>query len=401
MTASPGYYPALQVVYEPEPSLCLPELPDHPGSEDIARAVNLLKEVIQDFPFIDEASRTNAIAALLTAVLRPAIPGPTPLALFDKPQSRTGASLLADLIARVATGRPAAMMTAPADEEEWAKTITALLLQGRSVVVIDNVIGRLYAPSLAAALTADTWRKRVLGVLTMVEIPARVTWMATGNNLEVGDEIAGRCYWIRMDAHMARPGARTNFLHPDLPAWVVQERGRILAAVLTLTRAWILAGRPKPTGIPQVGGFEKWRWFIGGILQNAGLKDFLGNLEQFHERSDINTRQWDSFLLSLQDHFPEGFTVKDVVTHLELERDPGQTSIADPETPLDEVLPDGIAGRNRDYRTVLGKAFSQREGRVFPSGVMLEKEIKRVHSAVRWKVKKVDKESGPGSFASP
>lgn len=390
VVSSPGYCSSLRVIYTPAPDLVPPEVPDRPEPENLARAVKLLNEILQDFPFSDEASRVNAIGTLFTAVLRPVISGHVPLALIDKPQAGTGATLLAEVIAVVATGRPGAMMTAPAEEGEWSKVITALLSQGRSVVVIDNVEGALFAPSLAAVLTSDTWRGRVLGESTMVDLPNRATWIATGNNIQMGGDLPRRCYWVRMDAHRARPWQRTDFLHPDLKAWVLQERGRILAAILTITRAWILAGMPKPTRVPQVGGFEGWRRFIGGILENAGLNDFLGNLEQFHERSDTNTSQWDAFLQSLLEHFPEGFTVKEVITHLDAEQDTEQRTFNEPELKLDEVLPDEVITRRGDYRKVLGKAFSKREGQVFPSGVVLERDVMRDHSAVRWRVKKGD-----------
>jgi hypothetical protein len=390
ITTSPGYYPAIQALYCPASDLVLPEIPDRPGPEDIARAVDLLKEVIQDFPFTSEASRVNAIGTFLTAVLRPVISGPALMALFDKPQPRTGASLLADLVARVATGRPGAMMTAPTNEEEWSKTITALLLGGRTVVVIDNVKVRLSSSALEMALTADTVRQRVLGKSTAPDLPARITWMATGNNVQMGDAIAYRSYWIQIDAHMARPGERADFLHEDIRTWVLQERSRILAAILTLARAWMQAGRPKPTGIPQIGGFERWRWVIGGILQNAGLTDFLDNYNQFHERSDVTTTLWDSFLLVLLKHFPGGFSTKEVVTRLEVERGNQQRSLMDPETMLDDVLPDDIAGKKGDLRTILGKAFAKRQGQVFPSGCVLVKDEKKTHQAVYWQIKKAD-----------
>jgi len=390
VTALPGYCPDLRVIYTPTPGLLVPAIPDRPEPEDLTRAVNLLKEVLRDFPFSDEASRVNAIGALFTAVLRPVIPGHVPLALIDKPQAGTGASLLAEVAAAVATGRPAPMMTAPAEEGEWSKAITALLSQGRTVVVIDNVEGRLFAPSLAAVLTGDTWRGRILGESTMVDLPNRATWIATGNNIQVGGDLPRRCYWVRMDAHNARPWQRTDFLHPDLKAWVLQERGRLLAAILTITRAWILAGKPKPTRAPLVGGFERWREVIGGILENAGLNDFLGNLEQFHERSDTNTTQWDAFLQVLGEIFPDSFTVKMVVDLLETVRDTQQGRLTDLELRLDEVLPEEITTRRGDYRTMLGKAFARKEGQVFPSGVLLMKDAKQTRRAVQWRVKKGD-----------
>ena len=196
-----------------------------------------------------------------------------------------------------------------------------------------------------------------------------------------------------MDAHQANPEQRSGFHHPDILEWVKEERGQILAAVLLLARAWIQEGRPIPNGIPQMGSFEKWRGVIGGILVNAGVEGFLGNLEQFRERSDILTTQWNSFLETLQDHFPGPFTVKEVTALLDSEeysrnsRDK-QSSFDSLKIPLTDVIPDDILLKDKDPGRAIGKAFSRRADHVFPSGVVLRKDPERKHNLVKWVVRK-------------
>jgi hypothetical protein len=393
ITTSPGYYADLRMRYIPVPGFQLSDIPGHPGPDDIARAVTLLYEIFEDFPFSDEASRVNAIATLITAVLRPVIPGYVPLSLIDKPQPGIGASLMTDIIAMVATGRPAAKMTAPSNEEEWRKTITARLSQGQGLIIIDNVDRRLFSGSLSSVITSDTWNDRVLGQSATITLSNHATFIANGINVETGTDIARRVYWIRMDAHQANPEQRTGFHHPDILEWVKEERGRILAAVLMLTRAWIQAGRPVPNGIPQMGSFEKWRGFIGGILVNAGVVGFLGNLEQFRERSDVLTTQWNSFLETLQDHFPGPFTVKEVTARLEEEgygrhSKEQQSSFGETKIPLSEVIPDDILLKDKDPGRVIGKAFSRRADHVFPSGFVLRRDLERKNNLIKWVVKK-------------
>jgi hypothetical protein len=48
-----------------------------------------------------------------------------------------------------------------------------------------------------------------------------------------------------------------------------------------------------------MGGFENWSETIGGILHNAGIKDFLGNLGTFRDEVDEEANQWASFLQAL------------------------------------------------------------------------------------------------------
>lgn len=391
VTISPGYFPALRMLYHPSPGLQLGNIPDHPGPQEIAEAVKIIKEPFIDFPFCDEASRTNTLAALITAVLRPVIRGHVPLALIDKPQPSVGASKMTDVIAIVATGRNAAMMTAPSDESEWRKMITARLSQGQGLFILDNVDRRLVSPSLASALTSDVWEDRVLGKSETTKLPNRAVFIANGINVSTGEDIASRIYWIRIDAQQARPDQRTGFLHPDLLEWVKLERGRILAAVLILTRAWIQAGCPPPVGVPQMR-FEKWRGMIGGILCAAGIPGFLGNLEQFRERSDTVTTQWDSFLQALKEHFPGSFTVKDVKARLEAYSDDRQRSFEDPMVRLCDVIPDDIPLKDKDPSRAIGKAFTKRADHVFPTGIVLRKDEKKIHQAVAWKIENVKQE---------
>jgi hypothetical protein len=171
----------------------------------VADALHLIAEPFLEFPFVDEAGMPNTLATALTPILRFAIRGHTPLGLFDAPQAGTGKGLLAEVIALITTGRPAAMMAAPHQEEEWRKHITALLSSGATVITIDNVENRLESASLAIALTAQEWTDRILGLSKIITVPVRVTWVATGNNIRLGGDLPRRCYWILLDSKMSRP----------------------------------------------------------------------------------------------------------------------------------------------------------------------------------------------------
>jgi hypothetical protein len=82
---SPGYDPAGFLFYAPAPDLRVSEIPKAPMIDDVHAALELLDSAIGDFPFVDQASKANAIASMLTPLVRPAIASPTPLALFDAP----------------------------------------------------------------------------------------------------------------------------------------------------------------------------------------------------------------------------------------------------------------------------------------------------------------------------
>lgn len=294
----PGYDPQTALYYAPAPGLNVPAIPEDPTRADVVQALELIDEAIGDFPYVGAASRAAAFALLLTPIVRPALNGAVPLALVDAPAQGTGKSLLADVAGILATGRRAPMMGAPDNGEEWRKQITASLYGGASFILIDNVEGTLHAPDLARALTAATWEDRILGRTEKVFLPNRATWAATGNNIRLAGDLPRRCYRVRLDAQTARPWQRdkAQFKHPDLAEWVTITRGRLIAALLTLARAWFVAARPQPEGLVELGSFEAWCNMLGGILAHAGVTGFLANLEELYNEADDEGPAWEAFL---------------------------------------------------------------------------------------------------------
>ena len=59
--------------------------------------------------------------------------------------------------------------------------------------------------SLDALLTGDRWKDRELGGSRTVDLPARVVWAATGNNLRYRSDIARRVLLVRLDSQLELP----------------------------------------------------------------------------------------------------------------------------------------------------------------------------------------------------
>ena len=315
----PGYDQDTRLYYIPALGLSIPEIPAHPGREAIERSLRLIDSAFGDFPFVEDlnaqlefvpadchdpglakhsASRANALAAALTPLVRPMVDGPTPLALIDAPAPGTGKTLLTEVISIIATGRPAPLFSAPREEEEWRKQITAHLCDGISMIVIDNVRDRLESAQLSKALTASVWSDRILGHSTTVQLPVRCTWLATGNNISVGGDLPRRCYWIRLDAQTSAPHLRHDFLHPNLRAWTAENRGDLIAALLTLARAWFADSKPPGKQIV-LGSYESWAETITGILGHAGVEGFMANAVELRERTEVESGQATALLLAL------------------------------------------------------------------------------------------------------
>ena len=392
-----GYDENTRLYYAPADGFVLPDIPQKPSKADVKKSIDLLKEVFVDFPFVDEASRTNTVATLLSAVLRPIISGSVPLSLLDKPQAGTGASLIAEVIGKIVTGRPTSMTPAPEDDAAWRKMITSSIMKGRIVNIIDNVESKLYVPSLAVVLTCTVWEDRILGKNEMITLPNRNVWIATGNNIQLGGDLPRRCFWVRMDAGCAKPWQERTvpFKHPDLMEWVESNRGEIIKAVLILARSWIHAKKPKPLRCPKMGGFESWRDTIGGILEHANEYEFLGNLEQMYLEADTDTPAWEAFFEKWVDIWKVDFeiTVADIEERLNKEQDPHQV---DQRGRLLDNLPDIIADAwagKKNFNRVLGNQLSKMNQRVYTNGLKIVKGSV-AHHATQWKVVRVFDKSG-------
>jgi hypothetical protein len=390
----PGYDGASRLFYAPDPALILPDIPEQPTTDHIEMAIEMVLEIIADFPFVDGASRANAIASMLTPICRPAIKGPTPLALFDATTQGTGKTLLSEVVSLIVSGREGALFSAPREAEEWRKQLTSVLREGSTIVIIDNVNYRLDSADLCKALTETIHGDRILGLSQTITLPVRCTWIATGNNLQLGGDMLRRCYWVRMDAKCSRPFERTEFRHKRLKQYVLVHRGELLAALLTLARAWFVAGRPQPDVIP-VGSFEDWTTIIGGILQHVGIEGFLANSSQLYQQADAESIQWEAFLKTLDGVFyGEPFTVAqawECVNDKTYNAETRKTVSTERADELRGALPDLIAqalDREGFFKQRLGFAFRERVGRRHGDAqVRIERAADDLHGKVaRWKV---------------
>jgi hypothetical protein len=396
--AEEGYDPKTRTYFAPEPGFVLEEIPDLPGDEDIRNALAILGDVFVDFPFVDSISKWNAVGALVTAVLRPVINGPVPCWIVDKPQAGSGASLIQGAIHMAATGRDPSIEVIPKSPDEWEKRTLATLLSGRNICILDNISIRLRSDIFAAILTSREWKGRILGKSEEVSLPVRCFWMANGNNIQFGGDIPRRIWASKIDPQMALPWQRDGFRHPDLLKWIQKNRGEIVAAVFILAKAWITAGRPKPEKIMPIGGFEEWRHTIGGILENAGVEDFMQNAMNVYLDGDVELRQWENFISSVFEVFgTRPWTAADLYRRLNSE-DTGES--LNPPIRVMDTLPDHLAeiyiSKPTGFTRACGNALSKQEGRRFPCGYMIRRGQTR-QSAQQWIIAETGKNSAAGN----
>ena len=145
------------------------------------------------------------------------------------------------VLALIATGRSAAIMTAPAGDEEFRKKITATLLSGTSLILLDNVAAllRCLAGSLAAALTTGPWSDRILGQVRWSLRRKSPGWPPA--TISASRAISPAAALDSPGCPDLGPGNAPGFRQPDLLGWV-RYRGELVTALLTLSQAWYPGG---------------------------------------------------------------------------------------------------------------------------------------------------------------
>lgn len=290
----PGYHAEARLLHWPDPSLDLYLKPGATREDARAAGHRLISEVLVDFPFADASDRANALALLLTPLIRHAV-DLVPMAIVTAPIKGSGKGLLAHLSSTIAAGREAGVYAFPDDENEVRKAIDGMLLQGQQFVFLDEVT-ELRSRHLAAVLTSTRPDIRMLGRSDMFQVPQRATWVAAGNNISVAGDMDRRSYRIRLDPKTSQPWLRNGFRHPNLLEHARANRGLYLSDLLTMAMVWWNDGKPAPPDPVRLGSFGDWARTVGGILHHAGIEGFLGNQTEHYSASDADADEWDAFL---------------------------------------------------------------------------------------------------------
>ena len=264
---TPGYDPATCLVFDPV-GYSFPAIPAAPTEEEGRTAIAKLIEPIREFKFINEASRSVALSAIMTAVIRRSIPT-APLHAFTAPVAGSGKSMLVDIAAMVATGERAAVLTSGKNEEELEKRLVGSMLAGDAILSLDNLEGPLGSDLLNALLTQTRVKLRALGKSVNVDMPITTSFYATANNLVVIGDMTRRTLTSGLDPEVEQPELREfNF---NALEETKARRGELVAAVLTAIRARLQVG-PARIKVP-LGSFERWSVMVRDTLVWLGQAD--------------------------------------------------------------------------------------------------------------------------------
>jgi len=231
------------------------QVPQSPAREDAEKALFDIDNLLDEFSFKTEHDRSAALAAILTATIRPSLPQ-APMFHVRAPQIASGKSYLTALFTAFATMMSASGITFPKDDEECRKLLLASLLPAPSIICFDNLTSDLIPhASLCTALSEEYVTGRILGVSKTATVGTRALFLSSGNNVGPIRDMARRTVTITLDPACETPAART--FKKDPVSMVQGNRGRFVSLALTIVRAWIVAGRPI-TEIKSLATYTDW-----------------------------------------------------------------------------------------------------------------------------------------------
>lgn len=245
------------------------KIPESPTKADAKKALDSINDLLKDFPFEDEASKSVAISAIFTSLLRKSLTT-APLHAFSAPKMGSGKSLITEVTSIIATGNPPTIISQAENEGEESKRILSVLQDGAPVVCIDNVEKPLGSASLCAVLTCSEYSGRLLGATKMVTYPTNITFLVTGNNLRFAGDMSTRALLCKLDPRCEYPEERK--FDREIKQYVLGNRGRLIQASLTILRAYALANWPEQN-IKPFGRFEEWSNWIRAALVWLGCAD--------------------------------------------------------------------------------------------------------------------------------
>jgi len=391
----PGYDRVTGYLYIPSGDF--PKVPELPTQEDAAVALTELEEPFADFPFAGPEHRASTIAALLTIIARPAILGSTPAIVHDANVRGSGKTLKADAVSTIATGRPTAKMNYPDDDVELEKILAAYAIRGATVISFDNVVRTFGGGPLDRCLTAgDMVELRVLGKSEVPSLRWRAVVMATGNNVALSGDTSRRTIMSRLESPLENPEERQTFTHPNLLEWLRENRARLVAAALTMLRAWYVAGSPHG-GCKSWGSFESWSSIIPPAIVFAGGSDPMRTRPASTGEEDADKRALVAIVdgLARLDARGAGLSAKTIVDALYAHRERGAPPDGfDDLREAIEALTTPIAGKPPSTNK-LGYALRRFRRRVV-GGRMLDCIVDR-NGIARWQVLGSAKETAKGA----
>jgi hypothetical protein len=172
----------------------LKEIPVAPSVSDMVNALMIMWGPWAGYKFATKHDRAAMVAAIITAVCRPAM-AIAPAIFFDAPVQGSGKSKCGGSLGALVSGKRGGItpfIEGAGAEAEMCKKLVSMLLGSESFLLIDNVVGTWRSPVLASLITDGCIKERILGGNSWYHGEARLMICATGNNASLDRDLGRR-----------------------------------------------------------------------------------------------------------------------------------------------------------------------------------------------------------------
>jgi hypothetical protein len=321
-------------------------------------AKTVLKGYIDLFPHAEPEDGAVLAALAVTGFCRLAFKL-APLTLIDAPVFGAGKTFAAERIAGLNGTAPLAIACTNKSRDsgdEMRKRIETECITGQAgFKILDDVPGGELpnVESFRTMLTSNSAKcsVRVLGESRSVEVsPAKFTWIATGNNVRVSEDMVRRSVHARLDQDKAKiwgwVGEKAGEAALNCIRDEPKARAEIISAILSLLK------HVRQTGatLPRLSNFEGWSalpreiaYLVMGadpVVTQARLRQ---NDEKAIEHAEIATALLQVIATEAQADGPDGF----MLAHDIAARISGTSDLASLVTP--GALPEHVAELRRHF----------------------------------------------------
>lgn len=238
--------------------------------------MDLISNLVKQFPFANALSRSVFLSDVLTAIARPTLPK-SPVILYNATMAGSGKTLMASVANLIAYGHATTHPWPGINEEELKKVFTSVLIAGDPVVVFDNLPNgaMIKSAALSQFATSDDYADRKLGVSERVKFRNRTRVVLTGNNITLASDNARRTLVCDLQLEVESIKDRViDFEYPSLALHIKQNRPLYIAAALTILKAY--AVHDDPLMLSPLDSFEDWSWRVREALVWLGEEDPVG-----------------------------------------------------------------------------------------------------------------------------
>jgi len=339
----------------------------------LEEAKELIKGIFKEFCFQDHQAYINAIAGLLTPFLKglyPSFSTRTPVFMYIANRERAGKDYCADITGLVMEGY--AIQEPPIstgekssnNNEELRKKVLSALIAGRKRIHFANNKGYINNAVFEGIITSPKYSDRALGRNEILTLDNEIDFSLSGNvGIGFTPDLANRSRMITLFLDIEDANER-KFERPNLHAWVLDNRNKVLSALYALVKNW--HDNECPEGSVPFSSFPDWAKICGGIMEAAGYDSPCRSDKKLRVAGDSETTDMKTlFEIGFERYANEWITKKDIRNIIINE---------------DEPLFGYLEFNNKSDQTKFGMMINKFAGRML-SGISLVLQDENVRSS--------------------